>query len=139
MDAQPPCDLPPCRFCRQAILRRIVAEVGDVCAIEDAHPVTEGHHLIVPGRHCMDWFETTEKERRDADALIMLLRRRILQADPSVSGFNIGVNCGAAAGQTVFHAHVHLIPRRAGDTLRPQGGVRGVIPGKMGYRGDAQG
>jgi ATP adenylyltransferase len=75
----------------------------------------------------------TEKERRDADALILILKSRIMAADPAVRGFNIGVNCGECAGQTVFHAHIHLIPRREGDTPAPRGGVRGVIPDKMDY------
>ncbi len=133
MDQSAPIDLPPCRFCPQRVQPDIVAEVDAVCAILDAHPVSAGHHLIIPKRHCADWFSTTEKERRDADALIMLLKRRIMETDPSVTGFNIGVNCGAAAGQTVFHAHLHLIPRRDGDTPHPRGGVRGVIPHKMDY------
>jgi diadenosine tetraphosphate (Ap4A) HIT family hydrolase len=74
----------------------------------------------------------TERERRDAEALLLILKSRI-SADRTVTGFNIGMNCGESAGQTVFHAHIHLIPRRDGDTLHPLGGVRGVIPDKMSY------
>jgi diadenosine tetraphosphate (Ap4A) HIT family hydrolase len=75
----------------------------------------------------------TEKERRDAEALLLILKSRISAADRTVTGFNIGINCGESAGQTVFHAHIHLIPRRDGDTPHPRGGVRGVIPDKMSY------
>jgi len=72
-------------------------------------------------------------EKKDADAIIMRLKDRITNNDPSVTGFNIGTNIGESAGQTIFHAHLHLIPRRDGDTPHPRGGVRGVIPGKMSY------
>jgi len=72
-------------------------------------------------------------EKKDADAIIMRLKDRITDNDPSVTGFNIGTNIGESAGQTIFHAHLHLIPRRDGDTPHPRGGVRGVIPGKMLY------
>jgi diadenosine tetraphosphate (Ap4A) HIT family hydrolase len=133
MDQSLPADAPPCRFCPENIQQRVVAEVDSVWAIRDEHPVTEGHHLIIPRRHSVDWFSMTEKERRDADALILILKRRIVEEDPAVTGFNIGVNCGESAGQSVFHAHIHLIPRRSGDTPHPRGGVRGVIPGKMDY------
>ena len=75
----------------------------------------------------------TSRERRDAEALILSLKDEILKNDSSVTGFNVGVNCGESAGQSVMHAHIHLIPRRDGDTPHPKGGVRGVIPRKMGY------
>jgi ATP adenylyltransferase len=66
--------------------------------------------------------------------LIRILKNRLNQSDPSITGFNIGINCGQSAGQTIFHAHIHLIPRRNGDTPNPVGGVRGVIPDKMCYK-----
>jgi diadenosine tetraphosphate (Ap4A) HIT family hydrolase len=133
MEPDAPVNVPPCTFCPEKLKHRVVAEMDTVLAIQDQHPVTEGHHLIIPKRHSADWFSMTEKERRDTDALIMILRRRIIQADVSVTGFNIGINCGESAGQSVLHAHVHLIPRRDGDTSQPRGGVRGVIPDKMNY------
>ena len=102
-------------------------------AFEDGYPVSEGHLLIVPKRHAPDWFLMTEPERREADDLIRVLKNRLSGADNSITGFNIGMNCGASAGQTIFHAHIHLIPRRDGDTPNPTGGVRGVIPDKMCY------
>jgi len=78
-------------------------------------------------------FFMNETEKRDIGALIMKLKNRIVEKDHSVTGFNIGTNIGDSAGQTIFHAHIHLIPRRSGDTPNPRGGVRGVIPEKMSY------
>lgn len=75
----------------------------------------------------------TSAERSDALELIERLREELLNNDRSILGFNLGMNCGLAAGQTVMHAHIHLIPRRDGDTIDPRGGVRGVIPEKMKY------
>ena len=123
-----------CRFCSPLVDGRIVHELGSVIAVADKNPVSKGHVLILPRRHTPDYFSMTEEERRDADQLIRLLKTRAEQNDPSITGFNIGVNCGASAGQTIFHAHIHLIPRRDGDVADPRGGVRGVIPTKMSYR-----
>ena len=75
----------------------------------------------------------TEQERNDANNLIEILRKRLSEKDNSINGFNIGMNSGETAGQTIFHSHIHLIPRRTGDTPNPRGGVRGVIPDKMDY------
>ena len=122
-----------CPFCNPDIISRIVAEHGSMFAVYDRFPVTEGHLLILPKRHAADWFSLTEEERHDAEKLILCLREKLLADDPTISGFNIGVNCGASAGQTIFHAHIHLIPRRDGDTDDPRGGVRGVIPHKQKY------
>jgi diadenosine tetraphosphate (Ap4A) HIT family hydrolase len=114
----------------------MAAEFQSVWALADRFPVTPGHHLIIPKRHTPDWFSMTDAERRDAEHLIRLLTEKLLRSDPGITGFNIGVNCGLSAGQTIFHAHIHLIPRRDGDTPNPTGGVRGVIPDKMDYRAD---
>ena len=122
-----------CRFCPQQLRERVVAELGSVWAIEDRFAVTRGHHLIVPKRHTADWFEMSPEEVRDAVELIRILRSELQASDSAITGFNIGMNCGASAGQTIFHAHIHLIPRREGDTPDPTGGVRGVIPDKMSY------
>ena len=124
---------PECPFCPHKVKHRIIEEYDSAWAMQDGYPVSEGHHLIFPKRHAPDWFSITENERRDADALIRILRNRLSESDPTITGFNIGMNCGESAGQTIFHAHIHLIPRRTGDTPQPKGGVRGVIPGKMGY------
>jgi diadenosine tetraphosphate (Ap4A) HIT family hydrolase len=111
----------------------MIEEYDSVWAIKDGYPVSEGHHLIIPRRHSSDWFMISEKERRDADALIRILKNRLSESDQTITGFNVGVNSGESAGQTIFHAHIHLIPRRDGDTPNPKGGVRGVIPDKMDY------
>jgi ATP adenylyltransferase len=122
-----------CRFCCENIKSAIIARHKSVCAIEDKYPVTEGHILIIPIRHSEEFFSLTTNERRDAEELLLIMKKRILEKDPRVTGFNIGTNIGKSAGQTVFHAHIHLIPRRDGDTPNPRGGVRGVIPDKMSY------
>lgn len=87
----------------------------------------------MPLRHTPDFFEMTEAERADANQLLAVLQARIKAEDETVAGFNVGINCGEAAGQTVAHAHIHLIPRRKDDTAAPRGGVRGVIPQKQNY------
>jgi diadenosine tetraphosphate (Ap4A) HIT family hydrolase len=108
-------------------------ELRTVVAIRDAFPVTEGHYLVIPRRHAIDFFGMTSAERRDSDELLAAIADSLRHLDASIVGFNIGMNCGQAAGQTVPHAHTHLIPRRVGDTPVPRGGVRGVIPEKMNY------
>lgn len=75
----------------------------------------------------------TAFERRDAEVLLFRIRRRLLEKDPGIVGFNVGLNCGEVAGQTIMHAHIHLIPRREGDDPEPVGGIRGVIPDKKKY------
>ena len=122
-----------CPFCSEEIRSRVIASNGTVFAIEDKYPVTPGHLLIIPYRHTADYFSLTEQERKHAEQLLLTLQNRIREDDDAVTGFNVGVNCGESAGQTVMHAHIHLIPRRDGDLENPQGGVRGVIPEKMSY------
>lgn len=124
---------PDCVFCAPERQAEAVESNGSVFALRDAHPVTAEHHLVIPHRHVVDYFEMTEDERTQANELLRVLRNKIKVSDATVTGFNVGVNCGEAAGQTVMHAHVHLIPRREGDTPNPRGGVRGVIPEKMAY------
>ncbi len=124
---------PDCLFCQWVAERKPVEALGAVVAFDDGYPVTEGHLLIMPRRHAKDWFAMTEAELRDSEALIRTLADAIKRNDAAVTGFNIGTNIGRSAGQTVFHAHVHLIPRRDGDCDNPKGGVRGVIDGRRGY------
>lgn len=102
-------------------------------AILDKNPVSPGHCLVIPFRHTPDYFAMTDGEHRDVLELLRRLRADIVRADPSVQGFNVGANCGEAAGQTIGHTHIHLIPRRHCDTPHLRGGVRGVIPERMGY------
>ncbi len=124
---------PTCLFCSEEIQTRIVATNGSVFAVGDKYPVTQGHLLISPYRHTEDYFSMSQEERQHSEELIRVLRNKLIAEDKSVKGFNVGINCGKSAGQTVMHAHIHLIPRRDGDTPEPRGGVRGCVPGKMGY------
>ncbi|MCG8519614.1 MAG: HIT domain-containing protein [Pseudomonadales bacterium] len=102
---------------------------------QDGFPVSEGHLLIVPNRHAADWFDLTVAEQRAIMELIEL-GKQWLEERYQPDGYNIGMNCGAAAGQTVMHMHCHLIPRYAGDQRDPRGGVRWVIPEKADYWSD---
>jgi ATP adenylyltransferase len=124
-----------CLFCDvQSIDRqRIIAENNLAYAIRDGFPVTEGHTLFIPKRHIADYFSLVPAEV-SAINLLMAEQKKLLQdADTTIDGFNIGMNCGESAGQTVFHCHVHLIPRRKGDVENPRGGVRHIIAGKGFY------
>ncbi len=121
-----------CPFCK--IDEKKILEYGKfVFAIKDQHPVTEGHLLIIPRAHRENYFELTNEELAEVHQLLKICRNRILAQDLSVEGFNVGANCGEVAGQTVFHCHIHLIPRRKGDDSNPRGGVRGVIDSKKSY------
>jgi diadenosine tetraphosphate (Ap4A) HIT family hydrolase len=124
---------PDCPFCSDNIKSRIVEEFDSVFAVEDQYPVTPGHLLVITRRHTRDLFTMTPQEKKDAERLLEILQKRILEKDFSASGFNVGVNCGVSAGQTIMHAHIHLIPRRDGDIPNPAGGVRGVIPERRAY------
>jgi ATP adenylyltransferase len=121
-----------CIFCEMDSAR-IIAEDGLCYAVRDGHPVTDLHTLVIPKRHVADYFGLHQPERNSAERLLSALRTSICAIDPSVTGFNIGMNAGADAGQTIFHCHIHLIPRRNGDVANPRGGVRGVIPEKQSY------
>jgi len=109
-------------------------EEGELCyARRDGYPVSEHHTLIIPKRHVASYFDLSEDEVIDMFRLARQMREQIEQLDAMVSGFNLGVNAGKDAGQSIFHVHLHLIPRRKGDIDNPQGGVRGVIPSKRTY------
>jgi diadenosine tetraphosphate (Ap4A) HIT family hydrolase len=102
-------------------------------ARRDGFPVAEGHTLIIPRRHVADSFALTQPELNAVHQLLAACQTKLQAEDPTVAGFNVGVNAGEAAGQTIMHCHVHLIPRRAGDVQSPRGGVRHVIPGRGDY------
>ena len=121
-----------CIFCELGA-GRIIAENELCIAIRDAFPVTEHHTLVIPKRHVADYFDLYQPERNAIEAMLHEQRQVILEQDNKVTGFNVGINAGASAGQTVFHVHVHLIPRRDGDVVDPRGGVRGVVPSKQRY------
>lgn len=118
------CDLPE---------DRVVDENEHFIAIRDGFPVTELHSLIISKRHVASYFDLSKQELESMNSLLASQREMLLGADPTIAGFNIGANDGAAAGQTIFHLHIHLIPRRDGDVENPRGGVRGVIPAKQSY------
>ncbi len=122
-----------CAFC-ELPAERIVFQNELAIAFYDGYPVSEGHALVIPKRHVADYWGLTAAEREACHNLLDVLRKSIQQKDPLVTGFNIGLNAGASAGQTVFHCHFHLIPRRDGDVPNPRGGVRHVIPGKGHYK-----
>ena len=120
-----------CPFC--AIPRdQVLVEHPLVLAKHDGYPVSKGHTLIIPRRHVASFFETTEEERQ---AMLKLLdeMKAMLDREHKPDGSNIGINNGAAAGQTVMHLHMHLIPRYAGDQPDPRGGVRWIFPDKAAY------
>lgn len=124
-----------CLFCaiQTDDRKRIVEENDYAYAIGDGFPVTPGHTLFIPKRHVPDYFGLTQEER-DAINLLIHSQKKILETeDPTIEGWNIGINNGFVSGQTVFHCHVHLIPRRKGDVENPRGGVRHVIPSKGSY------
>jgi ATP adenylyltransferase len=122
-----------CFFCSDIFKKRIIEETDMYYAVKDDYPVTEGHLLVIPKRHVAEYFDLSDEERRDADNLMKYLYHNMVKNDPTITRYNIGVNCGYSAGQSIFHLHYHLIPRRDGDTENPRGGVRGVIPGKRSY------
>ena len=120
-----------CPFCTPDA-SRVVASTQLAFAIRDAFPVSPGHTLIVPHRHIGSFFDATEEERT---ALLDLLARTktVLDQEHSPAGYNIGINDGPAAGQTIPHLHIHLIPRYVGDQPDPRGGVRWIFPDRANY------
>ena len=121
----------PCPFCSLS-LDRILLSSASAIALRDAYPISPGHTLIVPRRHIGSFFEATAQER--AELLALLDEAKLeLDAQFTPAAFNIGINDGPAAGQTVPHLHIHLIPRYVGDRIDPRGGVRWIIPDKADY------
>ena len=121
-----------CLFCR-VNAKQLVSEDEFCYAAKDSFPVTEFHTLIIPKRHVASYFDLSLSEVSALHEMLVEMKRTIEAKDDSVTGFNIGVNAGKDAGQSIIHVHVHLIPRRKGDVENPRGGVRGVIPHKQNY------
>lgn len=121
-----------CLFCKMDN-KRIIAESNLAYAIQDKYPVSTGHTLIIPKRHFPDYFEITQPELNAVNTLLSQIKQTLQSKDNSISAFNIGINSGPDAGQTIFHTHIHLIPRRKNDVDQPIGGVRNIIPGKGDY------
>lgn len=122
----------PCLFCN-INSKDLIFDNEFAFASFDSYPVSKYHSLIVPKRHILDYFELTNDELLACNDLIKKIKKKIQNEDKTVDGFNIGTNSGIAAGQSIMHCHIHLIPRRKGDVDNPQGGVRGVIPSKQHY------
>ena len=110
---------------------RIVRQNEMCYAVRDKYPVTPLHSLIIPKRHIESYFELYQPEINGIQSLLQEVKGDIEKEDKTVDGFNIGVNSGDCAGQTIHHCHIHLIPRRIDDVANPAGGVRGVIPDKQ--------
>lgn len=120
-----------CIFCNIE-QERVLAE-NELCfAIRDGFPVSDGHTLIIPKRHVANYFDLTDEEVMAMQVMMKKLKSQ-LDTELSPDAYNIGINVNEAAGQTVFHVHMHLIPRYKGDVENPRGGVRGVIPDKQKY------
>lgn len=121
-----------CPFCNPDTDRELIVESATAYSIFDKFPVSKGHALIIPKKHCADYFDLTFKEQ---SACVFMLNtvKQIIRTEFSPDGFNIGININEAAGQTVPHVHIHIIPRYKGDVPEPRGGVRGVIPEKRNY------
>ena len=124
-----------CLFCniQTKERHRVIAENSLAYAIRDGFPVTKFHTLFIPKRHAKDYFELTQAEINAINQLIHEQKLLLDKTDKAIDGYNIGMNCGEAAGQTVFHCHIHLIPRRKGDVENPRGGIRHLMPGKGYY------
>jgi diadenosine tetraphosphate (Ap4A) HIT family hydrolase len=120
----------PCPFCHPRA-EEIIAKNHLCYALWDGFPVSRGHLLVIPYRHTLDFFSTTDEEKQ---ALVLLIDecRAVIEKDLEPDGYNIGFNVGVAAGQTVMHCHCHVIPRYAGDVPNPRGGVRRVVLSRRG-------
>ena len=123
----------PCLFCNVKE-SEVVHENELAYASYDTYPVSKHHCLIIPKRHIKDHFDLKNEELISCNDLIKIMKEEILEKDQSVKGFNIGTNIGKVSGQSIYHCHLHLIPRRENDVENPQGGVRSVIPNKQHYK-----
>jgi len=122
----------PCLFCN--IKKSDIIYDNKYAIVSfDTYPVSKFHSLIFPKRHVANFFDMTDDELLGCNQLIKEIKKKIQNDDKTIKGFNIGSNSGKAAGQSIMHCHIHLIPRREGDVDNPQGGVRGVIPSKQHY------
>lgn len=121
-----------CPFCRLSRLVEVICETATCVAFYDGYPVSPGHALIIPKRHVASYFDLTNHEREAMNVMLQYVKQRIDERFHP-DGYNIGINVNEAAGQSVFHVHIYLIPRYKGDVKNPKGGVRGVIPEKQKY------
>ena len=123
-----------CIFCKK-INCKVLEETKYFFIIRDtAYPITEHHTLIISNRHVSNFFELDEEENKELAQILKEQKKELQNFDKTITGFNVGVNIGKDAGQSIMHCHIHLIPRRKGDVEDPRGGVRGVIPAKQKYK-----
>lgn len=119
-----------CPFCE---ISNIIAKNSLAIALADKYPIAKDHTLVIPLRHTPSFFDLDSHERNECLSLVDEMRQMILKKDDTVTGFNIGINDGFDAGQTVFHSHIHIIPRRKGDVAIPRGGIRNIMPNTSSY------
>ena len=123
-----------CIFCNKTNCK-VISSTQHFFVIRDtAYPVTKHHTLIISNRHIDDFFNLTKDEMSDLYEVLKEQKKELKKLDKEISAFNVGVNIGKDAGQSIMHCHIHLIPRRKGDVEDPRGGVRGVIPEKQKYK-----
>lgn len=125
-------ECPFCDIASKIDKSRIIYQDSVWMAILDGYPVTKGHTLLIPKRHCATYFDLNDQELERLNTLIKMIKAH-LDEEFKPNGYNIGVNCGETAGQTIMHCHIHIIPRYDGDCENPRGGVRGVIPSMQSY------
>ena len=121
-----------CLFCNKK-KQKIIYSSEFIYVVRDSFPVTKYHSLIIPHRHVSNFFDLNKNELKDLSVALKKEREFLLNLDKKITAFNVGVNSGKDAGQSIMHCHIHLIPRRKGDIENPRGGVRGVIPSKQKY------
>jgi diadenosine tetraphosphate (Ap4A) HIT family hydrolase len=121
-----------CPFCLPGSERELIIESESAYAMYDKYPVNNGHALIIPKKHCSDYFDLSFQDQAACFHMLNTVKE-IVSKKYKPDGFNVGINIGKDAGQTIDHVHIHLIPRYHGDVEEPKGGVRGVIPGKKIY------
>lgn len=122
-----------CIFCSKTKCKIIYSSNYFFIIRDTAYPVTKHHTLIITNRHISNYFNLNDEELDDLSKILKKQKEELIKLDNKITGFNIGVNVGKDAGQSIMHCHIHLIPRRKGDVKDPRGGVRGVIPSKQKY------
>ena len=122
-----------CIFCNKINCKVISTTDFFFITRDTTYPVTKHHTLIITNRHVSDYFDLRNEELNDLNQILKTQKNKLFELDSEITGFNVGINIGKDAGQSIMHCHIHLIPRRKGDVADPKGGVRGVIPSKQKY------
>ena len=122
-----------CIFCNKTNCKIIQSTKHFFIIRDTTYPVTKHHTLIITNRHISDYFDLKKEEIIELNEILNNQKKELQELDDQITGFNVGVNIGKDAGQSIMHCHIHLIPRRKGDVEDPRGGVRGVIPSKQKY------